>query len=388
MRNMQKKPYTDSDNEVAAKSIIYKKSDAEISKMVANVMLKNVDPFSCVLEADSRYKNFMCVPKVASSLEISPAADTQTPPSIKIPSTILQTSSAITITPSEENAVIIPSPKDTVSVHVCNCTDAFKAEMLTFKNEIVKEIKDQIAAEFEKYNFQQVFQTVVDSMALIQAKCDALGRDSVPASNQVITNIPQDQRPPRPNLFDKIVTVHGLKALNERAKDPEYVTEYVDQMSIHFGKDTCIKKGRSAAMKLIDKTVDRAVFKEFCWTGKAKGREKCKFGDLRAFIYMFYLAVRYSDPTFTIDDNENFLRSCLSNSGSRADKPDPIIQQSQRKRAKKDAASDGPIQIVRVLSNDEVLNFAELNVGVLPNGEEIQLIYNNSNINNSNNNIE
>lgn len=97
----------------------------------------------------------------------------------------------------------------------------------------------------------------MDITALIQSKLDVLGRDSAPFSNQVAPNILQDQRPPRPNLFNKILTIDDLIALNERAKSPEYVAEFVDQMSIHYGKDAYIKKGRSAAMKLIDKTVDR-----------------------------------------------------------------------------------------------------------------------------------
>lgn len=385
---MKRKPNTDSDNEVATTSKMSKKSNAEISKLVANLTKSDgdpVDPFLCVLEADSRH-NLTSVSTVISTLSSGSISAMETPSSFAIsPTTDTQTQKKkkkhrYTDTQAPQSAVLQTSSS------VFNYTEAMKAdmvafkdgllkeikeqaalEMVTFKNAIVGEVKQQIAAEFAKFNFPHFFKTMVDKTALIQSKLDVLGRDSVPLLNQVAPNIPQDQRPPRPNLFNTILTIDDLIALNERAKNPEYVAEFVDQMSIHYGKDACIKKGRSAAMKLIDKTVDRDVFKECCWTGKGRGREKLKFGDLQAFMHMFYCAVRYSDPTFTTGENESFLRSCLANSGVRADN-DPVIQQSQRKRVSKAIAStSGGPEVVRVFIDEEAQHSTE--------GQAIEIIY-------------
>lgn len=361
------------------------KADAEIAKLVASVVDKNpVDPFSCVMEAE--LQNLApSIPQITSSKAESAS------PSVTQTGLYTRTSSAVAQTPASPTAPIAAEnnfcpqyllDKFNDTERNSDCTDfaAYKAEIVSFKNEILKEIKDAIAAEFAKYNFPQFIKTVVDSTALIQAKCDTVGRVLEPLSNHVVANNPPGQRMLPPHMFEKITTVDSLIALNKKASNPEYVGEYVEKMSIHFGKDTCIKKGRSVAMKLIDQTIDREVFKECCWTGKAKGREKCKFNDLHSFMHMFYCAVRYSDPTFTIEENESFLRSCLSNSGVRAENRFPNIQQSQRKRTSKKAAigepnSDYPHQTIRVLSNQEVAVMPGSNVSVLPDGQQIQLIY-------------
>lgn len=56
------------------------------------------------------------------------------------------------------------------------------------KSEIIKEIKDKIAAEFAKYNIPELIKTVVNASALIKTKCDVIGPDSVPPSNQFVLN--------------------------------------------------------------------------------------------------------------------------------------------------------------------------------------------------------
>lgn len=353
----------------------------------------SVDPILSDLRADSRYNNVTSVSTKPESIK-QPSVNIRTPTSVARSQTSIENAlsegNIISSSPSEpmlacnvtENQTLCSkSPIDKLNdiepEKVFSNTEAITSQMFAFKNEIVKEIKEQIRAEFAKYKIPELFKTVADAATIIQAKCDALDHGLVPPSNQIVSNIPQDHRPNRPRMFNKIRTIHELKALNEKAKNPAYVTEYVDQMSIHYGKDSCIKKGRSAAMKLIDKTVDREVFKECCWTGKGRGREKFKFGDLQAFMHMFYCAVRYSDPTFTMVENESFLRSCLSNAGARADNPEPSTQQSQRKRVSKNYASATPAageppQLVRVFSNDGVQILPRSH---LPEEQPIQFIY-------------
>lgn len=174
-----------------------------------------------------------------------------------------------------------------------------------FVDEIKQQVAEQISEEFKKYNLESLTKSVVDAVALINAKCDAFGRDQ---GDTTVQSAGSTTRPTK--ILQMCKTTDELIQLNESAKVQSFVDSVVLEQGEQYGRNTELKFGRSVALNIIGKFVARSVFVDCCWTGRGTNlKTKVAFGNLTHFMSMFYEVVKVSDPLFTPEMTTLFLKT-------------------------------------------------------------------------------
>lgn len=193
----------------------------------------------------------------------------------------------------------------------------------TFIDSMKAVVENQINVAFQAQNLPQLTQKVVDALALVNSKCETMAVQSEVFVRQPVATV---------NMCN---TVDELVAFNEKCKDIAFINSIIAYKSRHFGKNRKIGEGRSVANTYIDEFIDRSVFLEVCWTGVGRDKKtKVAFQEMKAFMNMWMELISYSDPEWTLAQNNEFFHAILDNSTGRAKAGPPKLTPTQRDRVK------------------------------------------------------
>ncbi|XP_029725552.1 uncharacterized protein LOC109426674 isoform X1 [Aedes albopictus] len=122
-----------------------------------------------------------------------------------------------------------------------------------------------------------------------------------------------------------VKNLEDLEALQERARDEQFVETIVHSLGIVHGQGRSVGNGWTVSLQTVDYFFDRRFLLRCSWTGSGRNREKAgeriskiAFHKYDKVINLFYRVIVYSDPLFTFNDCMKFLHRCIRNAKARA----------------------------------------------------------------------
>lgn len=179
------------------------------------------------------------------------------------------------------------------------------------QREIRKELK-QMAERQSKFEVAMIgyMEELTKCIPQLMAKVEALGSgNSSSLFTKSVRVIP---------TFHPINSEAELVELNEKAKNYEFIDQTIECLGQICGKDT-MKDGRDAGYAVVDNFATRQFWTTCTWTGTC-GSDNPKFclSKYLAFINLIEEAIRFSTPSWTKLQNQQFIiKSILGNSSSR-----------------------------------------------------------------------
>lgn len=117
--------------------------------------------------------------------------------------------------------------------------------------------------------------------------------------------------------FAPVDSEEELKVLNDKAMDPQFITKTIEAFAYMYGRNSTAK-GKDVGYVIIDRFGTRKLFTTCTWTGSSSRYRKFCLSKYIGFIYLIEAVIRYSVPSWTSIENQNFLVKCImSNAGVR-----------------------------------------------------------------------
>ncbi|KAL1404276.1 hypothetical protein pipiens_018971 [Culex pipiens pipiens] len=209
-----------------------------------------------------------------------------------------------------------PSPEELFESIMDQQRDQSFREECTDQNTVLKNVLDTLSALSIRV------ENGIRMISELHVKVDTIGQkvnqiESYLSSRESGSSRGPSTTPSLKRTFKKVKSLKELETLEQKCHDPEFLQESIDYLGSIHGKSRYMGEGATVCLQLYDTFFDRRFMLSCSWTGSGKKQKKIPFLRFEKVIELYFLAVSYSDPTFTLDQTKRFLHRCLRNATQR-----------------------------------------------------------------------